>query len=286
MVRAFRRCRLSARQSRLCLIAGPAGDGGEGLASGCGAAAPRRRSCAAHRDLPLAVLTERGLGTAPDLPQAMQLYRNAAERGQSSAQVKWGLALMEGTQSRKTSTRANHGCAVLRLPAMRRLLGSSATSTFAGAHCRRIIPMRQNGIVAPPRQDTEPRPVPWDRFTSPALASRKMPGKRRVGSVQPPRRPGVAGGPRKSPAARTRWRGRPGAGGRMVRARGGDLIAAFNSRRCCGCAALPRGAGAQYMYGRMLAERRGIATDLAGARAWFPWTALLRSSAPSATAVK
>src|SRR6202030_466211 len=57
---------------------------------------------AAEAELPtaiylLAVLTEQGVGMTPDSSVAAQLYRHAAERGQRSAQLHWGLALIEGS---------------------------------------------------------------------------------------------------------------------------------------------------------------------------------------------
>src|SRR6202043_1330064 len=56
---------------------------------------------AAEAELPtaiylLAVLTEQGVGVARDPVVAARLYGHAAERGQRSAQLRWGLALMEG----------------------------------------------------------------------------------------------------------------------------------------------------------------------------------------------
>jgi len=56
---------------------------------------------AAEAELPtaiylLAALTEQGVGVARDPAVAAQLYCHAAERGQRSAQLRWGLALMEG----------------------------------------------------------------------------------------------------------------------------------------------------------------------------------------------
>ena len=56
---------------------------------------------AAEAELPtaiylLAVLTEQGVGVERDPAVAAGLYRHAAERGQRSAQLRWGLALMEG----------------------------------------------------------------------------------------------------------------------------------------------------------------------------------------------
>jgi uncharacterized protein len=54
---------------------------------------------AAEAELPTAiylpaVLTEQGVGVARDPVVAAQLYGHAAERGQRSAQLRWGLALM------------------------------------------------------------------------------------------------------------------------------------------------------------------------------------------------
>ena len=43
----------------------------------------------------LGVMTERGMGTAPDRAAASALYRDAAVKGNRSAQARWGLALMQ-----------------------------------------------------------------------------------------------------------------------------------------------------------------------------------------------
>jgi uncharacterized protein len=56
---------------------------------------------AAEAELPtaiylLGVLTEQGVGVARDTGVAVQLYRHAAGRGQRSAQLRWGLMLIEG----------------------------------------------------------------------------------------------------------------------------------------------------------------------------------------------
>jgi len=56
---------------------------------------------AAEAELPtalylLAVLTEQEVGVTRDPAVAAELYHHAAERGQRSAQLRWGLALMEG----------------------------------------------------------------------------------------------------------------------------------------------------------------------------------------------
>src|SRR5438270_7891795 len=56
---------------------------------------------AAEAELPtaiylLGVLTEQGVGVERDAAVAAELYRHSAERGQRSAQLRWGLALMEG----------------------------------------------------------------------------------------------------------------------------------------------------------------------------------------------
>ena len=57
--------------------------------------------CASIAELPtaiylLGVLTEQGIGVTRDAKAAAQLYQRAAEKGHRSAQVRWGLALMEG----------------------------------------------------------------------------------------------------------------------------------------------------------------------------------------------
>src|SRR6185503_13788724 len=44
----------------------------------------------------LAVMTERGLGVPADRAAAIQLFRQAAEKGNRPSQARWGLALMEG----------------------------------------------------------------------------------------------------------------------------------------------------------------------------------------------
>ncbi len=57
---------------------------------------------AAESSLPTALhlmgqLTELGLGVARDQELALQYYRQAAERGNRSAQLRWGIALLEGS---------------------------------------------------------------------------------------------------------------------------------------------------------------------------------------------
>jgi hypothetical protein len=42
------------------------------------------------------VLTEQGVGVERDPAVAAELYRHAAERGQGSMRLRWGLALLEG----------------------------------------------------------------------------------------------------------------------------------------------------------------------------------------------
>ncbi len=56
---------------------------------------------AADAELPtamylLAVITEKGIGVECDCKHAMQLYRRAAEKGHRGAQLRWGIALVEG----------------------------------------------------------------------------------------------------------------------------------------------------------------------------------------------
>ena len=68
---------------------------------GGGAKSPSNCARAAEAQLPtaiylLAVLTEQGLGVPRDPLAAAQLYRDAAEKGHRSAQVRWGLKLIEG----------------------------------------------------------------------------------------------------------------------------------------------------------------------------------------------
>jgi TPR repeat protein len=57
----------------------------------------------------LGVLTESGLGVPRDPAVAAQLYHDAAEKGHRSAQVRWGLKLLEGRYRTVVAPRGPRG---------------------------------------------------------------------------------------------------------------------------------------------------------------------------------
>ena len=180
---------------------------------------------------------------------------------------------------------ASRGFAAQRSPAIRRRRPWSVISTSgAAAHYRQTMPRRRPGIVAPPRRET---------IAARALGSLYLTGAGVVQDNEGVLRAGCASQPK--PATRYRrsiWlilfskaRARADdpakiAGWFKQAAASGDLVAAFNLGIC-----LTKGVGvdqdeqqaaqwlrraaegvpdAQYMYGRMLAEGRGVTPDLEG----------------------
>ena len=133
----------------------------------------RRSSCAsaAEAGLPtaiylLAVLTEQGVGIEAERRQRRRSsIGRQPRRGHRSAQVRWGLALIEG---RRVEQDLATGESWLR----RAALAGDARGGGAGrrslrpraARCRRITPRRPPGIAALPRRATQAPRAPWHRF--------------------------------------------------------------------------------------------------------------------------
>jgi len=249
---------------------------------------------AAEAQLPTAIylfaaLTERGVGVTRDPKVAVQLYHLAAERGHRSAQVQWGLALMEGReveQDRVAGESWLRRAALAGDPQAAALVGNlyvqsgpllpnyaEAANWFRRAadagdapSARALASLYLTGAGVAQDNDEAAR---WLRVAAQAgdqasqvdLANLVMEG---VGSAADSAK--VAGWFKQAAAA-------------------GDLIAAFNLGIC-----LTKGVGveqdekqaalwlrhaadgladAKYMYGRMLADGRGVVPDLAEARNWF-----------------
>jgi uncharacterized protein len=237
----------------------------------------------------LGILTEKGIGLASDPTTAIHLYRHAAEKGHYSAQVRWGVALLEG---RHVEQDRDTGESWLRSAA---LAGDSLAAVLIGNLYVRSNPSPPNYVEAARwyRRAAEAGnkeaaralaslyltgagvernnddAVRWLRFSAEAgdqtsqvdLANLVLAGA------------GDAGDPQKV----ARWF--------KEAAASNDLFAAFNFGIC-----LSKGLGvkqdeqraaiwirraangvrdAQYIYGRMLADGRGVAPDLVEARAWL-----------------
>ena len=249
---------------------------------------------AADAELPtaiylLGVITEQGVGVPRDLTAAAKFYQLAAERGHRSAQLRWGLALMEG---RDVDRDVVAGESWLRRAA---LAGDSEAATLVGNFYVRSGPLPPNYTEA----------ASWYRRA--AEAGHKA-AARALGSLYLT----GAGVPQDDKEA-ARWlRVAAEAGDASSRvdlanlvlegaaelddpariagwfeqaAVAGDLVSAFNLGIC-----FAKGVGigqdeeqaarwlrraaegvpeAQYAYARMLAEGRGVAPDMEGARAWF-----------------
>ena len=250
--------------------------------------------CAAEARLPtaiylVAVLTEQGVGVRADPTAAIPLYRHAAELGVRAAQVRWGLALIEG---RLVVQDLVNGESWLRRAA---LAGDAEAAALVGDLSIKNGQLPPNYAQAANwyRQAAEA----GHKAAARALGSLYLTGAGvardaeeaarwlRVSAEAGDQASQVdfanlllqgAGGP-EGPASVARWFEQA--------ASSGDLVAAFNLGLC-----LAGGVGvdrdeqqaaqwlrraaegvpdAQYMYGRMLAEGRGIAPDLEEARAWF-----------------
>jgi TPR repeat protein len=126
--------------------------------------------CAAAAKLPtaiylLGVLTEHGTGVPRDPLLAAEYYRDAAEKGHRPAQVKWGLALIEGRHVDQDLVAGDRACAARRSPAIRRRQPWSAISMFTVVHCRRTMPRLQAGIAGLRRRGRDPLPGRWVHCT-------------------------------------------------------------------------------------------------------------------------
>ena len=121
---------------------------------------------AADAELPtamylLAVITEKGIGVECDCKHAMQLYRRAAEKGHRGAQLRWGIALVEGRdveQDLVTGESWLRQAALAGDPQAAKLIGDLRVGA---ARCRQITSRRQAGIAALPMQATRPPPAHW-----------------------------------------------------------------------------------------------------------------------------
>jgi TPR repeat protein len=235
----------------------------------------------------LAALAEAGApGVEANAAAAAQLYRVAAERGQRSAQARWGLALMEGKGVEQDLAA---GESWLRRAA---LAGDAQSAATVGDLYARGGPLPPNYAEA----------ATWYRRAAEAghagaaraLASLYLTGAGQTQDKDEAARWLPAAG---EAASQGDWANLVAHGGggaedsaKVARwfahsAVAGDLVGAFNIGMC-----LAKGVGvdrndqeaarwlrnaaegvpeAQYIYGRMLAEGRGMEPDLKAARTWF-----------------
>jgi hypothetical protein len=237
----------------------------------------------------LAVLTEAGFGTPPDALAAGEYYQKAAEKGHRPAQVRWGMALIEG---RIVAPDVVAGESWLRRAA---LAGDANAAMLVGNLYVQSGPLPPNYVEA----------AAWYRRAAElghngaarALASLHLTGAGVVRDDAEAARwlrvAGEAGDEASQVDLANLVLQGAGAPDDAVKVAGwfkqaasvGDLLAAFNVGVC-----LDKGIGfqrddeqaarwlrraaegvpeAQYMYGRMLAEGRGVALDLKSARAWL-----------------
>jgi TPR repeat protein len=265
-----------------------------------GTSAANRRLIAEHlrhaadSELPtaiylLGVFTERGVGVERNVAIALDLYRRAAEKGHRSAQARWGLALIEGHNGVRDPVT---GESWLRQAA---LAGDAQAAYRLGDYCIR------NGLLPPNYADA----AAWYRRAGEAGhngAARALSSLYLTGAGVPQDKNEAArwlrgaaeagdtisqvdlanlvlegGGAPEDPSRIAGWF--------QEAAAAGDLVAAFNLGVC-----FAKGIGverdegqavswlrraaegvaeAQYMYGRMLSEGRGVSCDLKEARAWL-----------------
>ncbi|MDX8482051.1 tetratricopeptide repeat protein [Mesorhizobium sp. VK24D] len=235
----------------------------------------------------LAVITEHGMGVPVDQEAALQLYQVAAEKGLASAQFRLGLALMEGSLGKQDPVA---GEAWARRAA---LAGNPEAAHLLGER-----------YVKGPQPDFAEAAL-WYRHgaeaghqeAARALASLYLSGNGVAQDAEEGMRwlrAAANGGSRASQldlanlvlaGAGDREDGINVAGWFVASASSGDLIAAFNLGLC-----FAEGVGvrkdqeravqwmrraaegvahAQYMYGRMLQDGRGVVSDLKQARFWF-----------------
>jgi TPR repeat protein len=233
--------------------------------------------------------TETGVGADRDPALAAEYYRQAAEKGHRRAQVKWGVSLIEG---RYVAQDAVGGESWLRRAA---LAGDSQAAALVGNLYARSGPLPPNYAEAASwyRRAAEG----GDRTAARALGSLYLTGAGVAQDDQEAARwlrlcaeAGDQGAQAELGNLLLRGAGDPDDSARLASwfeqaAESGDLTGAFNLGVC-----LIKGLGreqdeekaaqwlrraadgvaeAQYMYGRMLAEGRGVRPDLPEARAWF-----------------
>jgi TPR repeat protein len=236
----------------------------------------------------LGVLTESGAGVPQDAAAAVEHYCSAAEKGHRAAQVKWGLALIEGRH-------VNQDLASGELWLRRAALAGDAQAATLVADKYIKGPMPPNYVEA--ANWYKRAAEAGDKAGARALASLYLTGagvmRDDMEAARWLRVSGEAGdqvaqsdlanlvlqgvGAPDDPARVTKWFAQS--------ALAGDLVAAFNLGVClvkgvgvepneqCAAEWVRRAAegvpDAQFMYGRMLAEGRGVPPDLEMARAWF-----------------
>jgi TPR repeat protein len=238
----------------------------------------------------LAVVTEDGLGVERDQAAAAQLYRQAAERGNSNGQARWGMALLQG---RGVARNPTEGESWLRRAA---LAGDMEAAAVIGD-------LYARGGELPPNYAEA---AMWFRRAASAGHSGAA---RALGLLHLT----GAGVPRDADEAALWFRAAADAGDRVAQADfanlvlrhgtsntedltrtrqwfeeaalKGDHIAAFNFGVCLAEGvgaekneveavrwlrmAAERVVNAQFWYGRMLLEGRGVAADAAEARIWI-----------------
>jgi TPR repeat protein len=237
----------------------------------------------------LATLTENGVGVASDPRAAAQLYHAAAEKGHRAAQTRWGLKLLEGRDADQDRVA---GESWLRRAA---LAGDAEAAVLVGNLYTQSSPLPPNYSEA----------ANWYRRAAEAGhngAARALGSLYLTGAGVPQDSDEAAhwlgiAAEAGDPAARVDLANLvlEGGGGAQDPARIagwfqqaallGDLTAAFNLGVC-----FVKGVGlerneeqaatwlrrasegipeAQYMYGRLLAEGRGVSPDPHAARQWF-----------------
>jgi TPR repeat protein len=237
----------------------------------------------------LAALTEAGIGVARDPSVAVQLYRHAAERGHRAAQLRWGLALLDG---REVEADPAAGETWLRRAA---LGGEAEAAALLGDLYARSGPLPPNYGEAANwyRRAAEAGHGAAARALGSLYLTGAGVGRDAAEAAHWLRLGGRAGdhaaqidfanlvrdgaGEAEDPARVAQWF--------ATEAETGDLVGAFNFAVCLdqGFGVLPdarqaadwlrRAAEgvpeAQYLYGRILAEGRGVAADPAAARRWI-----------------
>jgi uncharacterized protein len=240
----------------------------------------------------LGVLTERGIGIKRDQAAAAELYRQAATKGNRSGQASWGRALMWGLGVERNPTA---GESWLRRAA---LAGDPGAATLLGQ-----LYLKQDGSLPPNYAEA----AVWFRRAADAghpIAARTL-GLLYLAGSGVARDPKAAANWLRIPAKAGDSQARVDLANLLLRgevdahpgelniarlwleqaAQSGSLIAAFHYGVCLAEGVgierdetlavqwLRRSAdgvaGAQYWYGRMLVDGRGVDPDLEGGRAWI-----------------
>ena len=107
------------------------------------------------------MMTERGLGMQADPVAAVDLFRQAAEKGNRPSQARWGMALMKGQGVAANPIEGKSWLRRAALPGTRKRRPWSATFTPRAGGCRRTMPRRQSGFAAPRKSGIAVRPARW-----------------------------------------------------------------------------------------------------------------------------